>query len=201
MDEFAPLLQRAAAVVAAYRDSLPDRPVRTPRRPGHGPGGVRRPAALHVHPGCPGSERVGRRGRGWGLTSSAGPRYFGFVIGGALPAATAADVLTTGWDQCALNEVLSPAGRQRQHQRLRRPGGGNRAGPRTRRLGAHRRRVRPVGRRRAVARPPRRRRRARRLVGLRRTQVAQRALRLGLRDLRPARRARRRDELHGWLAA
>jgi hypothetical protein len=30
------------------------------------------------------------------LVASAGPRYFGFVIGGALDAASAADVLTTG---------------------------------------------------------------------------------------------------------
>ncbi len=43
------------------------------------------------------------------ITGTAGPRYFGFVIGGALPAASAADVLTTGWDQAAYNEVLSPA--------------------------------------------------------------------------------------------
>ncbi|MFS8522512.1 MAG: aminotransferase class V-fold PLP-dependent enzyme, partial [Micromonosporaceae bacterium] len=44
-----------------------------------------------------------------GLVASAGPRFFGFVIGGALPAATAADILATGWDQCAFNTVLSPA--------------------------------------------------------------------------------------------
>jgi glutamate/tyrosine decarboxylase-like PLP-dependent enzyme len=44
-----------------------------------------------------------------GLMASAGPRFFGFVIGGSLPAATAADMLATGWDQCAFNAVLSPA--------------------------------------------------------------------------------------------
>ena len=44
-----------------------------------------------------------------GLVGTVGPRYFGFVIGGASPAATAADMLTAGWDQCAYNEVLSPA--------------------------------------------------------------------------------------------
>lgn len=44
-----------------------------------------------------------------GITGTVGPRYFGFVIGGALPAATAADILTTGWDQAAYNETLSPA--------------------------------------------------------------------------------------------
>jgi glutamate/tyrosine decarboxylase-like PLP-dependent enzyme len=43
------------------------------------------------------------------IAGTVGPRYFGFVIGGALPAASAADFLTTGWDQAAYNEVLSPA--------------------------------------------------------------------------------------------
>jgi glutamate/tyrosine decarboxylase-like PLP-dependent enzyme len=43
------------------------------------------------------------------ITGSAGPRYYGFVIGGALPAASAAEILTVGWDQSAYNEVLSPA--------------------------------------------------------------------------------------------
>lgn len=43
------------------------------------------------------------------LVATTGPRYFGFVIGGALDSATAADVLTTGWDQPAFNAVTSPA--------------------------------------------------------------------------------------------
>jgi glutamate/tyrosine decarboxylase-like PLP-dependent enzyme len=43
------------------------------------------------------------------LVATTGPRYFGFVIGGALDAATAADMLTTGWDQNAFNAVTSPA--------------------------------------------------------------------------------------------
>lgn len=45
-----------------------------------------------------------------GLVHSAGPRYFGYVIGGALPASVAADWLTAAWDQCAGIYTLSPAG-------------------------------------------------------------------------------------------
>lgn len=44
-----------------------------------------------------------------GLVAEAGGRYFGFVIGGALPATIAADSLTTAWDQNAGLYVCSPA--------------------------------------------------------------------------------------------
>ncbi len=44
-----------------------------------------------------------------GIVASAGGRYHGFVIGGAVPAATAADWLSSAWDQDAGLWVLGPA--------------------------------------------------------------------------------------------
>ena len=44
-----------------------------------------------------------------GLVATAGPRYFGFVIGGQLPAAAGADWLTGAWSQDANFHRLSPA--------------------------------------------------------------------------------------------
>jgi glutamate/tyrosine decarboxylase-like PLP-dependent enzyme len=44
-----------------------------------------------------------------GVVATAGGRYFGYVIGGALPATVAADWLTTIWDQCAGLGPLGPS--------------------------------------------------------------------------------------------
>src|SRR5688572_29942779 len=44
-----------------------------------------------------------------GLVATGGPRYFGFVTGGALPVTIAADWLACAWNQNAAMYVMSPA--------------------------------------------------------------------------------------------
>lgn len=44
-----------------------------------------------------------------GVVAQAGPRYFGFVTGGAVPVTVAADWLATAWDQNAIVYVHAPA--------------------------------------------------------------------------------------------
>jgi glutamate/tyrosine decarboxylase-like PLP-dependent enzyme len=44
-----------------------------------------------------------------GIVTTTGPRYFGFVTGGALPATVAVEWLTAVWDQPATLYVMSPA--------------------------------------------------------------------------------------------
>jgi glutamate/tyrosine decarboxylase-like PLP-dependent enzyme len=48
-------------------------------------------------------------GAGPGVMASQSPRFFGFVFGGALPAALAADWIASAWDQNACLYVASPA--------------------------------------------------------------------------------------------
>ena len=108
MDELSSLLRRAADEAARYRAGLADRPVRAERDPAE----VRAAfAGALPATGLPADQVLTEllAAADGGLVATAGPRFFGFVIGGALPAATAADILAAGWDQCAFNAVLSPA--------------------------------------------------------------------------------------------
>ena len=102
------LYRRAAAHAAAFRASLPERPV----GPASDAEAVRAGFAgpLPEGPSAPDAVLDALVAAAEpGLVATAGPRYFGFVIGGAVPAATAADIVAAGWDQCAFNPALSPA--------------------------------------------------------------------------------------------
>ena len=108
MSETRDLLRLAADLGAGFRESLPNRPVPPaasaeelraelggplPEGPSD-PAAVTRELAAASEPG---------------LMATPGGRFFGFVIGGTLPAALAADVLTTAWDQNAGLYVAAPA--------------------------------------------------------------------------------------------
>jgi glutamate/tyrosine decarboxylase-like PLP-dependent enzyme len=105
MDE---LLDRGSALGREYLASLRERPVGEPIPPdelraalgdrladeGSDPVRVVEELAEAVEPG---------------LVATAGPRYFGFVIGGSLPVTVATGWLAAAWDQNAGNYPSSPA--------------------------------------------------------------------------------------------
>src|SRR5437764_4547609 len=101
-------LGRAAELARSWLESLPDRPVGVPVAPetlrprlaaalaeaGEDPATVIEDLARAMEPG---------------LVAVSGPRYFGFVNGGTLPAALAADWLVSAFDQNSAAYVMSPA--------------------------------------------------------------------------------------------
>ncbi len=102
------VLQRAAAHAAHYLDSLSSRPVaattpiaelqRRLARPLPERGMADEAVIDELVQDCEG-----------GLMGSAGGRFFGWVVGGTLPAALAADWLTSAWDQNAASNLTAPA--------------------------------------------------------------------------------------------
>ncbi len=98
------VLQRAAELAAAWLETLPERPVRAAGEPD----GLRGPLPEEGEDAVAVIEALAAAAEP-GLVASAGPRYFGFVTGGALPVAVGADWLTSAWDQNACLQVMSPA--------------------------------------------------------------------------------------------
>ncbi|HZC70696.1 MAG TPA: aminotransferase class V-fold PLP-dependent enzyme [Jatrophihabitans sp.] len=108
MDEFRRALQRATDVIATYREGLETARVK--------PSASRSEVAAALDAPLPDGptplhqvvDELVEKARP-GLMASSGPRYFGFVVGGALDAALVADLITSGWDQNGFNAALSPA--------------------------------------------------------------------------------------------
>ena len=102
------LLRRTAGLADAFLAGIDERPVGRPvdlaalREAMGGPLPAQGEDALAVVEGL-------ARSADSGIVASAGPRYFGFVVGGSQPAALAADWLTSAWDQNAGLFALSPA--------------------------------------------------------------------------------------------
>ncbi|MBB2914299.1 glutamate/tyrosine decarboxylase-like PLP-dependent enzyme [Streptosporangium becharense] len=107
--EYGDVLQRAYRHVLSWRGSVADRPVfpavtadeLRDLLTGGGPpeAGTDAISTLDV---------LARAGE-LGSTASAGPRYFGYVIGSSLPVAVGADWLVTAWDQNATLYSCGPA--------------------------------------------------------------------------------------------
>ena len=108
MDALRTSLHRVADLIADYRGAVPDARV-TPVATRHEVGETL--AGELPYDPAPADAVIDElvASATPGLMASAGPRYFGFVIGGALPAPLLADLLAIGWDQNAFNEATSPA--------------------------------------------------------------------------------------------
>jgi glutamate/tyrosine decarboxylase-like PLP-dependent enzyme len=102
------LLRRTAELAADYIDSLGERPV----FPDVTPEQLRKAIGGPLPDGpIPAEQVIDELAAGAepGLVAMGSGRYFGFVIGGALPAALAADWLTSAWDQNAGLYVGGPS--------------------------------------------------------------------------------------------
>src|SRR4051812_31822943 len=105
---FGPALEAALAATLEHLDGLDRRPVLVRADPRKVRASLQKD--LNVEPLAPEvviNELV-RDSQG-GIVGSAGGRFFGWVIGGCLPAALAADWLTSAWDQNATLYVSGPA--------------------------------------------------------------------------------------------
>jgi glutamate/tyrosine decarboxylase-like PLP-dependent enzyme len=94
------LLRRTADLAAGFLATLDERPVRASATRAELLAGLGGPLPETGEDPATVLEHLAREAEP-GVVGMAGPRYFGFVIGGSLPAALAADWLTSTWDQNA----------------------------------------------------------------------------------------------------
>ena len=107
-EQYRELLRKAYESAAEFVDGVKDRPV---GRPVDFAGVLDRMAVPLAADGTDARKVIEdlNKAADPGLVATAGPRHFGFVVGGALPAAVAAEWLAAAWDQNAFSYVLSPA--------------------------------------------------------------------------------------------
>lgn len=101
-------LSRAITIARAYIVSRADRPVWPATTLPQLRAALGAPLAAAPTDPCEVIDALARAAEP-GLVTTTGPRYFGFVTGGALPATVAAEWLTAVWDQPASLYVMSPA--------------------------------------------------------------------------------------------
>jgi glutamate/tyrosine decarboxylase-like PLP-dependent enzyme len=101
------VLARAAAHAAAYLDGVADRPVNATLTGQQLRDLLGGPLPSEGREASAVIDAIAAAGLG-GTVATQGPRYFGFVVGGSLPAATAADWLVSAWDQNAGLYAMSP---------------------------------------------------------------------------------------------
>jgi len=106
--EWTPLLQQACRLATAYLESLPERPVPPRADAGAMLAAVDRPVPADPTDPRQVIDELARLVEP-GLTAMPSGRFFGWVIGGGVPAAVAADWLTTAWDQNAGSAEGTPA--------------------------------------------------------------------------------------------
>jgi glutamate/tyrosine decarboxylase-like PLP-dependent enzyme len=100
--------ESTAAIAADFYETLPDRPVYPRATVAELHAAISAPLPEH---GLPARTVIAELAAAVdpGLVAEASGRYFGFVVGGAVPASIAADWLTSTWDQNAGLFVLGPS--------------------------------------------------------------------------------------------
>src|ERR1700749_3906181 len=102
------VLDRAAAHAASFLDSLPTRPIAPTASIGELQHRLTKPLPETGLADEAVIDELVRDANG-GLMGSGSGRFFGWVIGGTLPVALAADWLTSTWDQNAASNLTAPA--------------------------------------------------------------------------------------------
>ncbi|MDP9904678.1 pyridoxal phosphate-dependent decarboxylase family protein [Arthrobacter bambusae] len=107
VEGYGELLPRVLDAALGHLDELAHRPVRMPQTRARLHELLGGPLPLTSTPAEKVLETLVRGGQ-LGASPSGSPRYFGYVVGGTLPIALAADWLTSVWDQCGVIYDMSP---------------------------------------------------------------------------------------------